>query len=70
MIKTAITAALVLGSVSFAMASEFDANQQNRYPQANTQVFQSRNVALTGATTANRSESYIDRASQSYGGGY
>ena len=45
MIKTALTAALVLGSVSFALASEFDPNLGNRYPQA-TQSFQTRNVAL------------------------
>ena len=34
MIKTALTAALVIGSVSFALASEFDPNLGNRYPQA------------------------------------
>ena len=51
MIKTALTAALVLGSVSFALASEFDPNLGNRYPQATTQL-QSRNVALTGSPSS------------------
>jgi hypothetical protein len=68
-IKTALIAALTLGSVAVASASEFDGNLQNRYPQATTQAFQSRNVALTGHATV-KSESYIDRASQSFGGGY
>jgi hypothetical protein len=68
MIKTALTAALVLGSVSFALASEFDANLGNRYPQATSQM-QSRNVALTGAV-AGGEQTWIDRASRSFGGGY
>ena len=38
MIKTALTAALVFGSVSVALASEFDPNLGNRYPQATTQM--------------------------------
>jgi hypothetical protein len=70
MIKTALTAALVFGSVSFALASEFDANLGNRYPQANTQVFQSRNVALTGTVAKSGEQGWIDRASRSFGGGY
>ena len=32
--KTALIAALTLGTVSVASASEFDANLRNRYPQA------------------------------------
>lgn len=70
MIKTALTAALVIGSMSVALASEFDPNLGNRYPQATTQM-QSRNVALTGGTVAKSGEqAWIDRASRSFGGGY
>ena len=69
MIKTALTAALVLGSVSFALASEFDPNLGNRYPQASAQL-QSRNVALTGSTVVSGEQTWIDRASRSFGGGY
>jgi hypothetical protein len=48
--KTALIAALTLGTVSVAFADvEFDSNLQNRYPQAAaTQTIQSRNVGLTG----------------------
>jgi hypothetical protein len=47
--KIALAAALVLGTASVALADiEFDANLQNRYPQAATQTFQTSNVALTG----------------------
>jgi hypothetical protein len=74
MIKTALTAALVFGSVSVALASEFDPNLGNRYPQAAqaaTQVFEGRNVALTGGKTVISGEqAWLDRASQSFGGGY
>jgi hypothetical protein len=70
MIKTALTAALVIGSMSVALASEFDPNLGNRYPQANAQVFQSRNVALTGSTVISGEQSWMDRASRSFGGGY
>ena len=69
MIKTALTAALVFGSVSVALASEFDPNLGNRYPQATTQ-FQSRNVALTGQTVISGEQAWMDRASRSFGGGY
>lgn len=70
MIKTALTAALVIGSVSVALASEFDPNLGNRYPQATAQM-QSRNVALTGGYVAKSGEqAWIDRASRSFGGGY
>ena len=70
MIKTALTAALVIGSMSVALASEFDPNLGNRYPQATSQVFQGRNVALTGQTATNNDQAWIDRASRSFGGGY
>jgi hypothetical protein len=69
MIKTVLTAALVLGSVSFALASEFDPNLGNRYPQATSQM-QSRNVALTGQTVVGGEQAWIDRASRSFGGGF
>ena len=69
MIKTVLTAALVLGSVSFALASEFDPNLGNRYPQATSQM-QSRNVALAGQTVISGEQAWMDRASRSFGGGY
>ena len=68
MIKTALTAALVFGSVSVALASEFDPNLANRYPQATTQVLEGRNVAMTAAVSGQ--QAWIDRASRSFGGGY
>ncbi len=70
--KTALIAVLTLGTVAVASASEFDANLQNRYPQAGVaQTFHGRNVALTGAPAPLvNNPSYIDRASQSWGGGY
>jgi hypothetical protein len=68
MIKTALTAALIFGSVSVALASEFDPNLENRYPQAK-QTMQSRNVALTGAVVSGE-QAWLDRASRSFGGGY
>ena len=69
MIKTALTAALVFGSVSVALASEFDANLGNRYPQAAAQM-QSSNVALTGKAATSGEQAWFDRASRSFGGGY
>jgi hypothetical protein len=69
--KTALIAVLTLGTVAVASASEFDGALVNRYPQTTTQAFQSRNVALAGTQArAVRDESYLDRASQSFGGGY
>jgi hypothetical protein len=71
--KTALTAAIILGTASVALASEADSNLLNRYPAASmTQsfaapAFQGRNVSLGQDV---RSESYIDRASQTSGGGY
>lgn len=70
--KTALIAALTLGTVAVASAQEFDPNLQNRYPQAGvTQTFQSRNVALTGrqAPLVNHQPS-IDTNALSWGGGY
>ena len=68
--KIALAAALIAGSASVAMADgEFDPNLGNRYPQATTQL-QSRNVALTGSTVIGGEQTWIDRASRSFGGGY
>ena len=69
MIKTALVAALTLGTISVAFADGFDPNLGNRYPQA-TQVapaFTSRNVGMNGNLV--RHESYIDRASGDAGYG-
>ena len=68
--KIALATALTLGTIAAASASEFDANLANRYPQA-TQAFQSKNVARSKSSgVLIHTESYIDRASQSFGGGY
>src|SRR4051794_24778552 len=71
-IKTALVAALTLGTVSVALADvEFDANLQNRYPQASTaQTFQSSNVALTdGRTAVIRSGAYAGQSAQVWSNG-
>ncbi len=68
MLKTALTAALIFGSASVALATEFDPNLQNRYPQASSQAFEGRNVALTGSQTVIRAP-MIDRAGNPYAGG-
>lgn len=70
MIKTALTAALVIGSMSVALASEFDANLGNRYPQAISHTMQTSNVALTGHSANSGEKAWFDRASRSFGGGY
>ena len=51
MIKTALTAAIVLATASAAFATEFDGNLANRYAGfagASMQSMQTRNVALAG----------------------
>ncbi len=76
--KTALIAALVLGTASVAMAQgDFDGNLGNRYPayaapQASQQVLEGRNVALTGRPSAIiESQVGFDRASNpSAGGGF
>jgi hypothetical protein len=77
--KTALIAALVLGTASVAMAQDFDGNLANRYPgyaaplaqQHSSQVLEGRNVALTGRPSAIESQVGFDRASNpSAGGGY
>ena len=60
MIKTALSAALVFGSVSVALASEFDPNLGNRYPTYNgpavqgPQGFTSSEVRLGNGGYANQ----------------
>ena len=75
--KTALIAALVLGTASVAMAQgDFDGNLANRYPAyaapQSSQVLEGRNVALTGGQSVIvRSQAGFDRASNpSAGGGY
>ena len=71
MIKTALTAALVLVSASAALATDFDPNLENRYPQASAR-FQGSDVAMTGNQTIVRTpafQSTFDRASNPYAGG-
>jgi len=66
--KTALVAALILGTASVAMATEFDPNAANRYPATQKQVLEGRNVAMTGAPTV-IVRSQADRASNPYAGG-
>ena len=75
MTKIALTAAIIFGTASVALASEADPILFNRYPAASvTQTFsapalQSSNVSLSqGRATV--ASNYFDRASQSHGGGY
>ena len=75
--KTALIAALVLGTASVAMAQgDFDGNLANRYPAYaaahSSQVLEGRNVALTGRPSAIvESQVGFDRASNpSAGGGF
>lgn len=73
MTKIALTAALVLGTASVALASESDPNLLNRYPSYNMtkQVaapsFASSNVALHGGGISNAEQRWLDRASFSTG---
>ena len=67
MIKTALTAAIVLATASAAFATEFDGNLANRYAGfagASTQSMQTRNVALTGQVAVKT----IDRAGANHDG--
>jgi len=69
MIKTALTTALIIGSISAAFATSFDPNMENRYPQAGaTQVFEGRNVSLTAPAVVERAMT-VDRAGNPYAGG-
>ena len=71
MIKTILTAAVLVGTASLALAAEIDPNAYNRYPSYNmtTQgmapAFQSRNVALTGGhTVISGEQAWLNRASR------
>ena len=72
--KTALTAALILGTASVALASEADPSllYRNQAQAQTAPSFQTRNVALpSGGQSSIRSEqSWFDRASQGTGGGY
>ena len=67
MLKTALAVILILGTVSATFASEFDANLENRYPQATAQILVTKPVALPAQAP---SGNWMDRASQTFGGGY
>lgn len=71
--KIALTAAIVFGTATVALASESDPNLLDRYPGFNMthSGFASSNVALTGGKSVVSGEQAIfDRASRSTGGGY
>lgn len=69
MIKTALTTALVIGSISAAFATSFDPNLENRYPQASaSQVFETRNVAMPAPSAVTGAQT-TDRAGNPYAGG-
>jgi hypothetical protein len=65
MLKTILAAALILGATS-AFASEFDANLENRYPQATSHALVTKPVALQKQAPS----SALDIAGQTFGGGY
>jgi uncharacterized protein YdeI (BOF family) len=79
--KTALTAALILGTASIALATEQDANLANRYAgfngsAAQTQAFQSapaalqtRNVSLVGSQAVLAKSFDREGASQDGGAG-
>jgi hypothetical protein len=71
--KTVLVAALVLGTASVAMAQDFDPNLANRYPAyaaTKSQVWEGRNVALTGRPSVIvESQAGFDRASNPSAGG-
>ena len=72
MLKTALTAALVIGTVSAASAFEFDANLANRYPAyaaPKSQMLEGRNAALSGSQTIIVRTPTVDRASNPNAGG-
>ena len=67
--KIALATALIATTASVSLATEFDPNLTNRYPQAASKMFEGRNVALTG--TQNVIVRSQDRASNpAAGGGY
>jgi len=71
--KIALTAAVIFGTASAALATEFDSNLANRYPAyASTEstMLEGRNVALTGGQSVIiGSQAGLDRASNASAGG-
>ena len=71
--KIALTAALVLATVSAASAFEFDPNLANRYPAyaapKSQQMLEGRNVALGGQQNIIVRTEGVDRASNPAAGG-
>ena len=66
MLKTTLAALIILGTASAALASEFDANLENRYPQATSHMLVTKPVALP----AKAPSIVLDIAGQTFGGGY
>ena len=70
--KTALTAAIIFGTASVALATEFDPNPLNRYPgysaAKSAPAFDSREVSMGGSQVIVRNDQrWIDRATQGYG---
>jgi hypothetical protein len=70
--KTALTAAIIFGTASVALAAEFDANQLNRYQgytsPKSAPAFHSRDVSMGGSQVIIRNDQrWLDRASEGYG---
>ena len=66
MLKTTLAAILILGTASAALASEFDPNLENRYPQATSHALVTKSVALPTKAPSIA----LDIAGQTFGGGY
>ena len=70
MFKTALTTAILLGTASVALATEFDPNPANRYPAfaaaVAAQTFQSAPVALEGRNVALTGSQVIISGAKTY----
>jgi hypothetical protein len=60
--KILVAAALVLGTSSLALATEFDPNLGNRYPGAGTVVTEGRNAAVSQIQAPASHGAIVDRA--------
>jgi hypothetical protein len=60
--KILVAAALVLGTSSLALATEYDPNQQGRYPGATTVVTEGRNAAVSQIQAPVSGGAIVDRA--------
>jgi hypothetical protein len=60
--KILVAAALVLGTSSLALATEFDPNLGNRYPGASTVVTEGRNAAVSQIQAPATRGAIVDRA--------